>query len=226
MTTTHAEIRHAAGHLPDQRSNTRSRQAQDVLDSPAPLPPSHHVFHDEAVTGDAGMEERVPSPPLLAVRLFGGCCVSPPSGASPCQPVSLARGAGGGYALWASSAAFLSCVRPALGGLRETTVLVVSWTNSRGLAVGVGFLPRSGACGHRASVGRGRRRSGPSSAVAGAPSKASGRVARRRAARSGAGPKAAQACCSTGRHGCIPSLAGGGRMSPGNACIGCRGCVF
>jgi hypothetical protein len=80
MTTTHAEIMQAAGNLHDQISKTRCSQAQDILDYPAPFHPSNHVFHNDAYTGDEVIEERVPYAPLLAFGLFGGCCVSTPSG--------------------------------------------------------------------------------------------------------------------------------------------------
>jgi hypothetical protein len=80
MTTTHAEIMQAAGNLHDQIRNTRCRQAQDVLDYPAPFHPRNHVFHDDADTGDEVIEELVSRAQLLALGLFLGCCVSTPVG--------------------------------------------------------------------------------------------------------------------------------------------------
>jgi hypothetical protein len=223
MTTTHAQMMPAASHRHAQLSNTRWSQAPDLRDSPAPLHPSQHLFYDDADTGEEVLEARVSPAHLLACGLFGGCGVSPPSSSEPCKPVSVARVACVGEALWASSAACLSGVRPAMVGPRSSTLLGVALPHSRCLSVGVFCWPLAGGCGHRASGGRGRRRSVPASAVAGAPARVRGRVARRRASRSGGCPKAATACGSPGRNGGSQEVAGGGRRCKGHACLVGRG---
>ena len=80
MTATHAKIMQTTGNLHDHIRNTHFGQTQDIFDDPAPFHASNHVFHDDAHTGDKGIEEFVPNAQLLASGLFLGCCVRTPAG--------------------------------------------------------------------------------------------------------------------------------------------------
>src|SRR2546428_9495578 len=149
----------SASHLHDQISKAVCGQAQDIFDNPTPFDPRKHVFHHHTRTGDEGIEELILHAQGLALRFFFGCRLRTPSGSSPCKPVSLSSVAWTGEAIWASAAACLSCGLPTTVGPREITVLVVSFTKTMFLSVGVCFLPLSCSLCWVASGGRWRRRS-------------------------------------------------------------------
>jgi len=109
----------------------------------------------------------------------------------------VARGMGR-KAISSSSAAFLSCFGPATVGPREMTLSVCAFTRRRFVSVWGFFWPLDCSCCGATVMGRWRRRSVPSRAIAGAPSSARGLVAPRLASRSGASPRAVKARGKTG----------------------------
>ena len=124
MATTDTEIGQAPRHLHAQICQAILRAPPDLLDHPTPFDPGHHVVRDDPRPGAERIAEPIPEAPCRAWRLVCGGLVSAPAGAAACKPVSLSSVAWPGEAIGASSAACLSCVVPALGGRRATTVPV------------------------------------------------------------------------------------------------------
>lgn len=141
VTTRDTHVGQTTGHLHHPVSNPRLGEAQDIFDHSTAFAPGDHVFHHAACRGDTPVPQALAHPQGLVCGLFFGGAVRTRSGSSPGTPVALSSVAFVGEASWASSAAFLACVRPAIVGPRESTWLVRSLPNSRFFSVCVFFLP-------------------------------------------------------------------------------------
>ena len=81
MTTTDAEIVHAARNLHDQIRHAVCGQAQDSFDHPTPFDPGKPIFHHHARTGKEVMEAGIAHAHCVAWGFFLGCWVRTPAGA-------------------------------------------------------------------------------------------------------------------------------------------------
>ena len=80
MTTTDAKIVPATRYLQDQVRYAVGGQAPDLFDKTTPVDPGKHMFHHDARHGEEVIEEAIPHPQGLALRVFLGCGVRTPAG--------------------------------------------------------------------------------------------------------------------------------------------------